>query len=293
MVAANSLPEAIRDANNCQRDLIPGFNYSYGYKPSLVAGIIFCALFGIAFFGHSLQTIRLRRSTSGFLAVGALTELIGWIGRTWSAECPYNRNAFLIQITTLIIGPVFYTAALYVLLGMFIGVLGREYSILSARMYSIVFLTCDTISLVVQAVGGAKASIASGNGDDPKPGTNIMVAGVIFQLVAMTIFTLFTLDFLRRSSKFGMPQEYNKIIIALFVSLAAIFARSIFRAVELMEGWTGYLMMHEAYFIALDGALMVLAVVIFLPFDPARTIPKVYHEAKDDSRELSDYSSGL
>lgn len=120
-----------------------------------------------------------------------------------------------------------------------------------------------------------------------------MVAGVIFQLVAMTIFTLFTLDFLRRSSKFGMPQEYNKIIIALFVSLAAIFARSIFRAVELMEGWTGYLMMHEAYFIALDGALMVLAVVIFLPFDPARTIPKVYHEAKDDSRELSDYSSGL
>lgn len=73
MVAANSLPEAIRDANNCQKDLIPGFNYSYGYKPSLVAGIIFCALFGIAFFGHSLQTIRLRRSTSGFLAVGALS----------------------------------------------------------------------------------------------------------------------------------------------------------------------------------------------------------------------------
>ncbi|KAI1459886.1 RTA1-domain-containing protein [Annulohypoxylon moriforme] len=293
MAGVDSLPEAIRDANNCQKDPIPGFDYSYGYRPSLAAGIVFGVLFGIAFFGHSLQTIRLRRWTSALLAIGALIELIGWAGRTWSAECPYNRNAFLIQITTLIIGPVFFTAALYVLLGMFIEALGRGYSILSARMYTIVFMTCDTISLVVQAVGGAMASMASSNGDDTKLGTNIMVAGVIFQLVAMTIFTLFTLDFLRRSSKFGMPQEYNKIIVALFISLAAIFARSIFRAVELIEGWSGYLMMHEAYFIALDGSLMVLAVVIFLPFDLARTIPKVYRTVKKDSGELSEFSAGV
>ncbi|KAI0881328.1 RTA1-domain-containing protein [Annulohypoxylon maeteangense] len=292
MVAVEFLPEAIRSPNNCQVDPIPGFKYPYGYRPSLAAGVVFCVLFGIAFFGHSLQTIRLRRWTSVLLAIGALTELIGWAGRTWSAECPYNRNAFLIQITTLIIGPVFYTAALYVLLGMFIKALGREYSILSARMYTIVFMTSDTVSLVVQAVGGAMASTASSKGNDPKLGTNIMVAGVIFQLVAMTIFTIFTLDFLRRSAKFGMPQEYNKIIVALFISLAAIFARSIFRAIELMEGWNGYLMMHEPYFIALDGALMVLAVVIFLPFDPARTIPETYHAAQKDSGELSEFSTG-
>lgn len=135
------------------------------------------------------------------------------------------------------------------------------------------------------------ASMASGGDGDTATGTNIMVAGVIFQLVAMVIFTLLTLDFLRKSSKFGMPQEYNKILVALFISLAAIFARSIFRAVELMEGWNGYLMMHEAYFIALDGALMVLAVGIFLPFDPARTIPKTYGPVQKDAGELSEYST--
>ncbi|KAI0837055.1 RTA1-domain-containing protein [Hypoxylon sp. FL0890] len=293
MADQNLLPEAIRDANNCQKDPIPGFDYPYGYRPSLAAGIVFCVLFGIAFFGHTFQTIRLRRWTSALLTIGALTELIGWAGRTWSSECPYNRNAFLMQITTLIIGPVFFTAALYVLLGMFIEVLGREYSLLSARMYTIVFMTCDIISLVVQAVGGAMASMASGDGNDTKLGTNIMVTGVLFQLAAMTVFALLTLDFLRRSSKFGLPREYNKILIALFISLAAIFARSIFRAVELIEGWNGYLMMHETYFIALDGALMVLAVIIFLPFDPARTVPKVYRAVKKDSGELSEYSSGV
>lgn len=77
-------------------------------------------------------------------------ELIGWAGRTWSAECVYNENAYLIQICTLIIAPVFYTAALYVLLGMFIKALGRHSSLISARMYSIVFCTCDFVSLLAQ-----------------------------------------------------------------------------------------------------------------------------------------------
>jgi hypothetical protein len=54
------------------------------------------------------------------------------------------------QITTLIIAPVFFTAALYVLLGMYITLIGRHTSMLSARMYTIIFLTCDLISLVVQ-----------------------------------------------------------------------------------------------------------------------------------------------
>ncbi|KAI1474528.1 RTA1-domain-containing protein [Daldinia eschscholtzii] len=293
MAGINFLPESIRNPNNCQKDLVHGINYSYGYRPSLAAGVTFSILFGIAFFGHSFQTIRLKRWTSALLSVGALTELIGWIGRTWSAECPYNRNAFLMQITTLIIGPVFYTAALYVLLGALIRVLGREYSLISARMYTIVFLTCDIVSLVVQAAGGAMASTASNDPDGTKLGTNIMVSGVLFQLAAMTLFALLALDFLRRSAKLGMPREYNKVLIALFVSLAAIFARSIFRAVELLEGWNGYLMMHEIYFITLDGVLMVLAVVIFLPFDPAWIIPKNHRTTEKDNGESSEFSTGV
>lgn len=33
-----------------------------------------------------------------------IAEIIGWAGRTWSSQCPYNANAFLMQISTLIIG---------------------------------------------------------------------------------------------------------------------------------------------------------------------------------------------
>jgi len=268
------LPEPLRNPNNCQVEELDGFPYSYGYRPSLAAGITFCVLFAIALAGHVVQSFRFRRWTSILLAIGALTELIGWGGRTWSSECPYNQNAYLMQITTLIIAPVFFTAALYVLLGVLILLMGRQSSLLSARMYTIIFLTCDVISLVVQAVGGALASQASGRQEDPQTGTDIMIAGVIFQLVAMTVFAVLAIDFSRRSVRFTTPQGFGKVMAAMFISLVAIYARSIFRAIELAEGWQGYLITHEEYFIGLDGALMVLAVGIFLVMDPASILPK-------------------
>lgn len=88
----NLLPEPLRDPNNCQKDLIPGFNYSYGYRPSLVAGIVFCVLFGIAFFGHSLQTVRLRRWTSGLLTIGALSKLFPDIKRAYDELSELTRD---------------------------------------------------------------------------------------------------------------------------------------------------------------------------------------------------------
>lgn len=68
----------------------------------------------------------------------------------------------MIQITTLIIGPVFFTGALYVLLGMFINVLGRHYSIMSAKMYTYIFMTCDVISLIIQVSRNAISSTLNG-----------------------------------------------------------------------------------------------------------------------------------
>ncbi|PVI05777.1 RTA1-domain-containing protein [Periconia macrospinosa] len=272
MIDLSRIPEPIRNPNNCHKDPIPGWAYSYGYKPSLAAGLIFTLLFALALFVHTFYAIRLRRWVSILLAVGALTELIGWSGRTWSSACPYNANAYLMQITTLIIAPVFVTGALYILLGMFITLLGREFSIISPRMYAIVFLVCDVISLVIQAVGGAMASMASSNLEDPWPGTRIMIGGVVFQLIAMTAFTALAVDFVRRMVALGhrLTGPRRSVLIAMFVSLLAIYARNIFRTVELAEGWAGYLMLHERYFLALDGALMVIAVGIFIAFDPSR-----------------------
>jgi len=183
------------------------------------------------------------------------------------------------QITTLIIAPVFFSAAAYITLGALIRIVGRSSSILSPRMYVIIFSTADVVSLVVQAIGGGSASVASNRGTNTKPGTDIMVAGILFQLATMVIFVGFMLDFLRRALRMQKPANTDKVIVAMSLSILTIFIRSIYRSIELLQGWKGYLITHERYFIALDAAMMIIACGVYNVVDPAVLLPKVH--AKD------------
>ncbi|PSR85679.1 RTA1 like protein-domain-containing protein [Coniella lustricola] len=259
----------------------PLLDPSYGYVPSLAAGIVFCILFAISLFYHTFQSVRLRATISILLALGALTELVGWAARTYSAKCPYNANSFLAQEVTLIIAPVFFSAALYVLLGRLIIDLGRASSILSAKWYTIIFCTCDVISLIIQAIGGAKASMAGFDLDQQRLGTHIMVAGIAFQLGTMTLFGLCVLDFFRRVLARSSPlrgsvtKAMRLVLVGMVVSFIMIYIRSIYRTIELAQGWSGYLITHQAYFIGLDGALMAIAVGVFVGLDPAVLIGKL------------------
>ncbi|KAL2868252.1 RTA1 domain-containing protein [Aspergillus lucknowensis] len=257
---------------------IEGFPSPYGYNPSLAAGVVFLVVFGFTMIGHIAQMVWKRTWWTAVFWVGSLTELIGWAGRTWSAECPYNTNAFLMQITTLIIAPTFYTAGVYILLGRFIQILGRESSVLSPKVYLWIFVTCDIISLVVQAIGGAMASsAASKENGNTTPGTNIMVAGIIFQMASITIFVLCAADFVRRTLRRNLLQSMTGSIVpllgAMIFSVICIYIRSIYRTIELLEGWSGYLITTERFFYALDGAMMVLAVAVFNILHPGWFLP--------------------
>jgi hypothetical protein len=221
-------------------------------------------------------------------------ELIGWIGRTWSAECPTNLNAFLMQICTLIIGPTFFTAGIYIILGRLITLTGGKgvTSPISARMYLIIFCACDIISLVVQAVGGASAATAVSE-TPPKEsstGTNIMVAGIVFQMASITVFAALFVDFLRRVRKIGnglLTRDMKALIWATTFSVVLIYVRSIYRTVELAQGWDGYLITREGYFLGFDGALMVLAVAAFNFAHPGYLLPKTVVAVKEKTAVAS------
>ncbi|KAJ6120122.1 RTA1-domain-containing protein [Penicillium sp. IBT 18751x] len=266
---------------------VDGIQTSYGYVPSKAAGIAFCVLFGLSMIAHIVQFCWKRTWVYSVFAIGCLVELIGWAGRTWSAECPYNSTAFLMQISTLIIAPTFFTAGIYVLLGRLIQLYGRECSVLSPKLYLWIFCTCDVISLVVQAAGGGMASSESDNKGDTAPGTNTMVAGIVFQLFSITVFVVCAIDVFRRVKRLGMlgmatNGSLRPLLAAMVLSVVCIYIRSIYRTIELAQGWNGYLITHQSYFIGLDGVMMVIAVGIFnichpgwlLPSDAEFTLPK-------------------
>lgn len=174
------------------------------------------------------------------------------------------------------------------LLGSFIRIFGRKSSILSPAMYLWIFCTCDVLSLVIQAIGGGMASSESDQNEDTKPGTDIMVAGIIFQLASITVFVVFASDFIRRVLQQHSLSSMNGTIVplmgAMIFSILCIYIRSIYRTIELLQGWSGYLITHERYFIALDGAMMAPAVAIFNFVHPGWFMPR--RKADETEQEM-------
>lgn len=171
----------------------------YGFDLSLAANGIFTALFGLLLIIHLGYMTWLKFWYFGIcFASGCGLEFAGYLTRTLAHSDNTNVSYFLCQIITLTIAPAFIMAGVYYLLGKLIVVHGSHYSILKPVWYSYIFISCDFLSLVIQAVGGAMAAIASENYEDTTSGTNIMVAGIAFQVFSMSLFLYFWFDFLIR-----------------------------------------------------------------------------------------------
>lgn len=121
----------------------------------------------------------------------------------------------------------------------------------------------------MQAVGGGSAAIAYQKDppEDTANGTHIMVAGIVFQLASILVFVcLFVLVIMRALKSRGEILAQKKIrwlIVGTVCSVALIVARSVYRTIELLEGWSGVLINTQIYFVILDGLMMLLAVGIF------------------------------
>ncbi|KAI9164112.1 Sphingoid long-chain base transporter RSB1 [Paramyrothecium foliicola] len=272
--------------NGCH-ELVPGLSNAYGYVPSLAAGIVFDFVFTAAGIYHIFRSVQKRRATSYLLAIASYIELVGWIGRTWSSKCAYNKIAFLLQITTLVVGPIFVAAAIYVALGVLIKAVGHQYSVVRPKAYLWLFLVVDVLSLLIQAGGGGLASGAANQGQDTQPGARLMVAGIIFQLVSMTGFCVLFAIFLWRTRHLALLKGQQLVIYATSVSVVAVYIRCIYRTIELLEGWDGKLMRTEGYFIGLDGVCIAIAIGVFCILDPAVLLAPAETSSETPSNELN------
>jgi RTA1 like protein len=131
------------------------------------------------------------------------SKLIG-IHSNLAATDFVNPNRYLICLT---IGPAFFTACIYLCLSRVITVIGSEHSRLHPRTYTKVFIGCDLLALILQAVGGALASTAKDHAHS-KTGTNVMIAGLVSQVISIFLFLGLWLDFalrVRKARRSEMP----------------------------------------------------------------------------------------
>ena len=130
--------------------------------------------------------------------------------------------------------PCFYSAAIYYILGQLMQLWGRQYSLLSPRLYLISFATFDLISSVIQATGGATASEASTA--EPLKSTDLMMAGIIVQLVSRSIFVILFLWTIWRARHVPRTQRLKLLLAATSISSACIITRNFYRAIEPSQG---------------------------------------------------------
>ncbi|KAJ2915919.1 hypothetical protein MD484_g4509, partial [Candolleomyces efflorescens] len=254
----------------------------YGYVPSEAVAITMIALFGLSSAIHTGQAVyrRLWWLLPTAVLCGVL-EILGWVSRLWSHSEPLNMTPFQIQICATIIAPTPLLAATFMIFGEIIRRLGSVYSRLSPKTYTILFLTCDLVSLVVQGVGGGLAATADPltNGRSPDTGGNIMLGGIGFQLVVIVVFSICALEFVirylrnrplhvaeRNNEKYpitGRGELTGKLkimLLGLLFSTVVLFIRAVYRTIELSDGWSGRIITTEVYFNVLDGAMVILAI---------------------------------
>ncbi len=100
-----------------------------------------------------------------------------------------------------------------------------------------------------------------------KTGENIIIGGLLAQIVFFGLFVIVALVFHIRMHKAPTPVSvsvpWQKHLWALYVSSALILIRSIFRVVEFAQGHKGYLLSHEYYMYIFDALLMIGVLVLF------------------------------
>ncbi|GMF05990.1 unnamed protein product [Ambrosiozyma monospora] len=153
------------------------------------------------------------------------------------------------------------------------------------------------MSFLVQSSGGGLA--ASANQDSAKMGFNILLGGLILQVITMFIFmAMVGLYFYKvYVNRDHLDQRYvgirntsffHAVMWSILVAILLIFIRSIYRVAEMADGFGSAIMHNETLFLVLDGVMCVIAIVLLTVFYPGFSFKRKRESTNDDKVPFGD-----
>jgi RTA1 like protein len=254
------MPECINLSPEC-----PPSESIYGYAPSLSANAFFAAFFGTFMVINIFFGIRYRSWTFLIaMAVGCMTECLGYVGRVLLHSNPFSNPGFEIQICCLTLAPAFFAGGIYLTLKHIVICFGREKSYLKPKYYTWLFISCDFLSLVLQGSGGGIAATSIHDHSRQKVGNDLMMAGISFQAITMLAFGIMAATYFIRLARSATPLSAaaesvkNSTRFRLFAggflfALISVFTRCVYRIAEMSGGWGNKIMQSETDFMVLDS----------------------------------------
>ncbi|TQV91613.1 RTA-like protein [Cordyceps javanica] len=249
------------------------------YIPNRPAAAIFIALFALATCYHTFLLFRHRLWFCLPFVIGVFFETIGYVGRFLAYDKTGELIPYMLQSIFLLLAPILFAASLYMTLGRVIrAVDGEKYAIVRSKWITTTFVTGDIVSFMIQG-GGAGILVKADSASSQNLGQNIVIGGLVFQILIFGIFCVVALSFHLRFSRNGLVNCYldiswQSVITMLYVTSGLVMVRNVFRVIEYSMGQDGYLLSNEWCVYVFDGLLMLLAVALFAAKCPNRLYAK-------------------
>ncbi|KAK6397883.1 hypothetical protein LTR65_005131 [Meristemomyces frigidus] len=257
----------------------------------MAAAIVFIILFGVSTGLHIVQMFRTRTWFMVPFVIGAIFETIGYIGRALSAKQnpgPYTLVPYIIQTILILVAPALFAASIYMELGRIVFMLDGDKALFIRRTWlTRIFVIGDVFSFLLQSSGGGLLATGSALGK------TLIVVGLFIQLVFFGLFVVAAALFHMRISKMPTQKCYNlpwwrRHMLSLYVVSILILIRSIVRVVEYLQGYTGYIMEHEAFIYIFDGLVMWLATMTMNWIHPGEVAREIRSARTGSGRGVAD-----
>lgn len=241
-------------------------------------------------FRGRIRSKKLRRYCNVMIPffIGILLEVIGFTARAFSCKNPETLMPFVIQSVCILIGPTLILASTYMIFCEFARSLDAEsYSKVPLSYLSKVFVTGDIVSLFVQVCGGGLQVVQSESLQ--KLARVLVILGVIVQLLFFTGFCYVLLRFIMKirsnptkvsnTLELSFPNigNWKHGLMVLGLSCILLMVRSVFRCVEMIEGYNGQLQSGEVYLFTLDTAMVLVTISLHLTFNWTGYFCRVHH----------------
>ncbi|KFY03682.1 hypothetical protein O988_01308 [Pseudogymnoascus sp. VKM F-3808] len=264
------------------------------YDPNFPVSIVFAAFYAIPLFVQTYQTfIRYRSYYFWVVFAGALLEVGGYAARTVAIKHLDQIPPYAVQSSLVIIAPIFIGAGDYMLvsrlcLAVLPSHLIRIYGF-STRKLTRIFISADIISFLIQVSGSGIASSGNWEGSNATLGQNVLIAGLATQLLTFLFFVGILRRFHQLANTEGRedaPRGWRKVLHAVYATSALVIVRCIYRLIEFALGIDGYPFVHEWMFYVLESLPMLVAIIIFCVYHPAKYLPNKITEKMGDDTQL-------
>tara|TARA_R110002003_G_scaffold107_10_gene9042 strand:- start:9062 stop:9772 length:711 start_codon:yes stop_codon:yes gene_type:complete len=210
------------------------------YTPTVAAGAIGAIVFILL---TSVHTWRLVKNRTWFcipFVVGGLFETIGYAARAAAHNDTESTTPYIIQSTLILVAPILFAASVYMILGRLIRRTdSASYSIVRVNWVTKIFVIGDIFCFCIQG-GGAGLLVQAKDADGFQRGENIILGGLILQILIFGFFVVVAGVWHRRLSAIPTAAAaeipWKKYILFLYASSVFITVRNLCRVIEYAMG---------------------------------------------------------